>query len=136
MPDFIPGLEICGLFYEECVKPILATHYPELQYSAALIGYGSEVLGYDTQESTDHFWAPRVNLFLTEEDFVRLAKELNELLRHKLPPNFRGYSTNMVYLPGSDSKISVEIDSGPVNHLVSIETLRSRLSHTLGNALD
>ncbi len=126
------GVELCGLFYEEAVRPILFKHYPKLSYSAALMGYGSEVLSYDTLESTDHFWAPRVNLYLTEADFLSLAEPVNETLRHNLPPKFRGYSTNMVYLPGGDSKTPVQIDSGPVNHLISITTTGSWFAERLG----
>jgi len=39
MPDFIPGLELCGLFYEEVVKPILADQFPDLVYDAGLFGW-------------------------------------------------------------------------------------------------
>ncbi len=132
MPEFMHGLDLCGLFYNEIVKPILDQDYPGLRYSAALIGYGSEVLGYDNVESTDHFWSPRVDLFLTPEDHAKLSQAIQETLRHKLPYKFRGYVTNMVYLPGGDSKVPVEIDSGPVNHLIRVETLRDSLIHLLG----
>lgn len=44
MAKFIKGLELCKGFFNECAKPILDTYFPELQYSAGLIGYGLEVL--------------------------------------------------------------------------------------------
>jgi hypothetical protein len=43
MPKFIPGLKLCELFYQKEVKPILNKEFPNLHYSAALIGWGSEV---------------------------------------------------------------------------------------------
>jgi hypothetical protein len=46
--SFIPGLELNQLYYNEVVGPILAAEFPELAYSSALIGYGSDVLGYST----------------------------------------------------------------------------------------
>ena len=49
-PTFISGLELNRAYYEEAVRPILASHAPDLAYSAALIGYGSDVLGYDTAD--------------------------------------------------------------------------------------
>ena len=52
MPEFVPGLELSRAFYQEAVAPILAMAFPDLRYSAALIGSGSEVLGYDTERST------------------------------------------------------------------------------------
>jgi hypothetical protein len=61
---FIPGLELNRLFFEEVVRPLIAAQFPDLAYSAALIGYGSDVLGYDTVLSTDHEWGPRLLLFL------------------------------------------------------------------------
>jgi hypothetical protein len=59
---FVRGLDLCELFYKEAVKPILAQSFPDLVYSAALIGLGSEVLGFDTPQSMDHDWGPRLML--------------------------------------------------------------------------
>jgi hypothetical protein len=44
MQTFIPGLKLSELFYSEAAKPVLETFFPELSYSAALLGWGSEVL--------------------------------------------------------------------------------------------
>ncbi len=49
MPEFIPGLQLSELYYQEAVEPILEAVFPRLVYSACLIGPGSEVLGYDTR---------------------------------------------------------------------------------------
>ena len=57
MADFIPGIRLGKLFYIEAVKPILNATFPDLQFSAALIGSGSEILGFDTEMSTDHHCA-------------------------------------------------------------------------------
>ena len=45
---FVPGLDLAEAFYREAVRPILDRHYPGQVHSAALLGYGSEALGYDT----------------------------------------------------------------------------------------
>ena len=65
---FIKGLDLSELLYREAVGPLLASHLPGLTYSAALIGPGSEVLGFDDAQSMDHDWGPRLMLFLTETD--------------------------------------------------------------------
>ncbi len=67
---FMPGLELSRLFYTETVAPILAKGFPGLAHSAGLLGTGSEVLGLDTVRSTDHWWAPRVTLFVRSEDYA------------------------------------------------------------------
>ncbi|MHA2384500.1 MAG: hypothetical protein ACXACT_18160 [Candidatus Thorarchaeota archaeon] len=49
--EFLPGLDLSEAFYEQAVKPIMDKHFPELAYSAARIGQGSDVLGYDTAQT-------------------------------------------------------------------------------------
>ena len=66
MTDFISGLELGEQFYAEAARPILEEHFPQLRYSAAMLGWSSEVLGYDDEESRDHNWGPRFQLFLTQ----------------------------------------------------------------------
>ena len=91
---FIPGLALSRRFFVEVVQPILARRFPSLRYAAALIGPGSEVLGFDTPVSTDHHWGPRVMLFLSEEDLDGLGNEIDERLSKELPHTFLGYPTN------------------------------------------
>ena len=96
MPDFIPGLELSRLFYVEAVKPILDAQFPDLRYDAALIGYGSEVLGFDTPMSRDHSWGPRLRLFLSADDLAHDGAAVDQALRRGLPHSFRGYPTSFV----------------------------------------
>ena len=58
-PDFLPGLALSRALYEEAVRPLLAETLPGRPHGAALLGAGSEVLGFDTARSTDHDWGPR-----------------------------------------------------------------------------
>jgi len=57
MPDFIPGLQLNETYYQQAVRPILERHFPGLAYSAGLVGYGSDVLGYDTPVSRPYVGA-------------------------------------------------------------------------------
>jgi hypothetical protein len=86
--EFIPGLELSRLMYAEVVRPVLDSAYPGLRYSAALIGSGSEVLGFDSARSTDHDWGPRLQVFLAGDG---LAGEITELIGQRLPETFRGW---------------------------------------------
>ena len=77
---FVPGVRLAGEFYAEAVRPLLEAEFPGLAYAAALIGAGSEVLGFDTERSTDHDWGPRLLVFLDDEDAERLGGAVDEVL--------------------------------------------------------
>ena len=79
-PPFVPGIELSRLFYREAVRPILDAAFPRLPHAAALLGDGSEVLGYDSPRSTDHDWGPRLLLFLTDADQDALGLPLTSAL--------------------------------------------------------
>ncbi len=87
---FTPGLELSSHFYAEQVRPLLDESFPGLAHSAALIGRGSDVLGFDTPRSTDHDWGPRLQVFIPDPE---PAAEITALLAARLPERFRGYPT-------------------------------------------
>ena len=124
-PEFIAGLTLNRRFYIEVVRPLMDTHFPELRHSAALIGYGSDVLGLDTPMSTDHNWGPRLQLFLAEADYERNSVSLDSMLRAELPPTFLGYSVHFSppNLADNGTQIAEPYQGGPVNHLLSIQTV-------------
>ncbi len=131
-PNFIPGLQLSELFYHEAVEPILEKHFPNLQYSAALVGFGSEVLGFDTPQSTDHMWGPRLVLFLSEENFQHWKSIIADTLSQGLPYTFRDFSTNFGKPDAIGVRLPEKITSGPVNHLVQIYTITSYIRGGLG----
>jgi Domain of unknown function (DUF4037) len=132
MPEFIPGLQLSEHYYQEAVKPILEAIFPQLVYSAALIGPGSEVLGYDTPQSMDHNWGPKVLLFVKAADHERYQQAIREVLSQHLPYEIRGVSTNFES-PDINGVQSLEkIDAGPVNHFVSVHTIQAYFEQALG----
>ena len=44
---FIKGRELCRAFFEQAAKPLLEQAFPGLSYTAGVLGYGSDVLGYE-----------------------------------------------------------------------------------------
>ncbi len=132
MPAFIPGQQLSRLFYEEAVKPILDSRFPGLRYSAALLGSGSEVLGYDTPISTDHHWGPRLWLFLSDDDDARHAATIARTLSERLPYQVHGYSTNFGQPADNGVQLPEEIASGPVNHWERPTTVRRFVAGLLG----
>jgi hypothetical protein len=89
---FIPGLELARQFHAEVVGPLLDQSFPGVAYSAALIGGGSDVLGFDSARSTDHNWGPRLQIFLAPGDADRVG-EITGLMASRLPATFRGWPT-------------------------------------------
>src|ERR1044071_7048479 len=110
--NFTPGLQLSKQFYWEVIRPMLDAHYPELPHSAALLGHGSEVLGFDTAQSMDHDWGPRVMLFLNENDYSNSATAMEEMLRRSLPAQFHGFPVRWL------------IDGPSAYHCVELLTIR------------
>ena len=71
MSGFVPGLELCRNFYEEVVAPAVG-----VPHGAALLGSGSDVLGFDTERSTDHDWGPRCQAFVPAADLDEVRSRL------------------------------------------------------------
>ena len=128
MEGFISGLELSRLYYEDAIRPILDRRYPALPYSTALIGPGSEVLGFDTEMSADHGWGPRALLFLSEADHASLADDIRTTLGNELPLTFRGYSTHFERFPDDpDTYMLAPAAVRPIQHQVLIATLPAYL---------
>ncbi|MDX6400704.1 MAG: hypothetical protein QOF27_1310 [Gaiellaceae bacterium] len=112
------GLELSRRFYFDAVRPIVERAFGGLEHTAALIGHGSEVLGFDDERSQDHQWGPRVQLFLRD---LNAAKDLKETLAHELPTSFAGFSTHFGPTEEAGTVAIADIHVGPVNH--AVETL-------------
>ncbi len=125
MPQFIPGLELSRRFYNEAVRPILDSHFPNLLHAAAHIGMGSDMLGFDTEMSTDHSWGPSVSIFLKDQD-IHLAPDIREVMGRNLPHLFYGYSVNFEDVPDEPgNRIMKPTAEGFVNHQVFVTTVRA-----------
>ncbi|MEZ4661881.1 MAG: DUF4037 domain-containing protein [Caldilineaceae bacterium] len=127
------GIELCRQFYWEAVRPILGRRFPNLAHAAALLGPGSEVLGFDDAMSTDHHWGPRCLLFVNEGEHAQFAGPIHNALARELPFSFGGFSTNFSAPDADDSGVQLleTIESGPVNHRVEVLTLRGFIRQTL-----
>ncbi len=135
MAEFIKGLTLCRGFFLDTAKPVLDEHFPNLRYSAGLIGYGSDVLGYDDEVSRDHMWGPRFYLFLDPADIGRKTEILSVLSRN-LPYTYRGYSVHFSRPDENDNGVRHPefITSGEVEPLIFIETFDDFLTEQLGTS--
>lgn len=122
MNKFIPGLQLSRMYYDQVVKKIINDFFPNLQYSAGLIDYGSDVLGFDTRISRDHEWGPRLSIFLKKEEINQHENRINEVLSENLPYEFEGYSTNFSGNESGGLQRLEKIEEGLVNHKIRILT--------------
>jgi len=133
MPKFIKGLELCESFFHEHALAIIENNYPDLKFSAGVLSYGSDVLGYDDDVSSDHMWGPRFYLFLSEQD-IHIKDELMELFESQLPYTHKGFSINFSAPDPNDGGVrrAEYIESGKVSPLIWIYTIDEFVTEYLG----
>ena len=129
--QFLPGLELSRRFYSEAVLPILQCTLPGIPFSAARLGSGSEVLGFDTDRSADHEWGPRLQIFLREEDLETHGESTWRALSEQLPKSFAGWPTHFSAPDGGPIGHMTETD-GPVNHRITITSIAGWFGRELG----
>lgn len=85
------GLAIAREYYETYGKPMLQEKFPQYldRIAVGLAGRGSDCFGYDDAESRDHDWGPDFCLWVTEETYEKIGKQLEEAY-HSLPEEFKG----------------------------------------------
>ena len=133
MTERLRGLELSRRYYFEVVRPILDREYPDLSYAAGLIGPGSEVQGWDDDESTDHHWGLRLQV-LVDEKKENLLGEVDQTLRSQLPHRFLGHTTNFSDPDEFGVRLPIEKDTGPVKHMIECKTVSAYLKERIGLA--
>ncbi len=130
----IKGADLCECFFNDVARPIIGKFFPGLRYSAGLIGWGSDVLGYDDTMSTDHMWGPRFQLFLTELDYHNREKEISRVFAERLPYQYKGFSTHFGQPDADDNgtRLREPIKTGCVDPLIDIYTLENYFELNLG----
>src|SRR6267142_3517745 len=123
MRRFISGRELNRHYYQEAIAPIIASDFPDLRYAAALIGPGSDVLGYDSERSTDHGWGPRLLLFLADGPHHSVAESISERLSARLPASFRGFATSFAKPDANGVRWMEPSQPGRIAHFVEIHSL-------------
>ena len=128
----LSGLELSEQLYATIVRPALDERYPSLAYAAALIGWGSEVLGYDDAVSMDHNWGPRLQLFLSAADYDRHSRAILALLDKRIPASLHGYATRFeIQLPAHQRALK-DPSLASEAHNVDVHTVASFFQTYLG----
>jgi hypothetical protein len=100
---FVPGVALARSFYADAIAPLLRG----VRHSAALLGSGSDALGFDTERSTDHGWGPRLQVFVEAPRVAGVRQEIED----GLPAEFGGWPTRFGW------------DDVPVSHHVEVAPL-------------
>ncbi|MER7250756.1 DUF4037 domain-containing protein [Kribbella sp. NPDC000426] len=110
--SFRSAAEIGVGFHRDVIAPLVG----DVGYAAGLLGWGSDVLGYDTDRSTDHGWGPRAVVLVDASEVERVRKAVDD----GLPDEYDGHAVRF----GWDSQ-------EPVHH-VTVTTLGEWLRGQLG----
>jgi hypothetical protein len=122
------GIELSRRFYAEVVQPRLADVAPQNRHAAALIGYGSELLGFDDETSRDHNWGPRVLLFVQRDRF-EASQHLVDAFSAVAPTHFLGEPIGWRSRPHPPPAGAEAI--GTLAHGLEIHTLDATLERML-----
>lgn len=107
-----PGQELAAGFYRDVVSALV-----RVPHAAALVGEGSEVLGFDDDRSTDHAWGPRLHVFVAAEDVPATARRVAQ----GLPETYR--SSPVRFFAWQDQQ---------VRHHVTVTTVEDWVRAELG----
>ena len=110
--DFVSGVDLARMFYIEVVRPLMEGR----AHSAARLGSGSDVLGFDTPRSTDHGWGPQLHLFVADSE----VNAVRTIIDSGLPEEFHGWPVRFGW------------DEVAVQHHVHVGTLGQWLESHLG----
>ena len=110
--DFVSGIDLARMFYIEVVRPLIEGR----AHSAARLGSGSDVLGFDTPRSTDHGWGPRLHIFAEPSDVDAIRTTIDS----SLPEEFHGWPVRFGW------------DEVAVQHHVNVAPLEEWLESRLG----
>ncbi|GAA1599266.1 DUF4037 domain-containing protein [Kribbella hippodromi] len=112
MAEFRAAAEVAAGFHAEVIAPLVG----DIGYAAGLLGWGSDVLGYDTARSMDHGWGPRVTVLVDADQVERVRKAVDD----GLPDEYDGYPVRFGW------------DSYAPRHHVAVATLGDWLTERLG----
>ena len=100
------GRDLARAFWHDAVRPLIDELLPGVPRAAALVGTGSEVLGFDDTRSPDHGFGPRVTVFVDDDVAVGgLRSELDA----RLPAEFGGMPVRFARAEGEAPEHAVDV---------------------------
>jgi hypothetical protein len=110
--EFRHAADVAEGFHAEVIAPLVGG----VPYAAGLLGWGSDVLGYDTARSMDHGWGPRLVVLVDADEVERVRKAVDE----GLPDEYDGHPVRFGW------------DGYAPRHHVTVATLGDWLAGQLG----
>lgn len=94
-PEEGTGLKLCREYYETFGEPMIKKRFADYigKIATGLVGEGSDCFGLDDALSQDHDWGPGFCIWVTDETYQAIGKEL-EAAYQELPCEFKGYKRN------------------------------------------
>jgi len=109
--EHVSGADLARRLYAEHLAAALS-----MPHAAALLGWGSDVLGFDDERSTDHGFGPRLVVFVDANDVAAAADSVESVL----PDEVAGWPTRFGW------------DDVPVTHHVHVAELGAWLVGRIG----
>jgi hypothetical protein len=101
------GIALSRAYFEGLVAPLLRRHVPHVQYAAARVGSGSDVLGLDDAMSRDHDWGLRLQLFVPGTECARVQAALDQ----HLPASFRDHRVRFGFSADPTERVRIDVSS-------------------------
>lgn len=117
----ITGMDICRKYYETYGEPMIQEKFPEYvsKIAVGLVGEGSDCFGFDDECSRDHDWGPGFYLWVTEDTYDKIGKELEKCYQ-ELPKEFMGFQRKVT--SQGAHRCGVEIISAFYERLLGAKT--------------
>lgn len=114
------GMMLCKKYYEEYGRPMLEGNFPEYldKIAAGLVGEGSDCYGFDDALSRDHDWGPGFCIWVTEDTYSKIGKELEQCYQN-LPDTYMGYKREET--PQGNHRVGVFIISDFYEKLLGVK---------------
>lgn len=86
----VQGAQLARELFQAAVRPIMEESFSRVDHLAARLGSGSEVLGVDDEQSTDHDFGCRLTLLVDDRDGDAIP-DIDRTLQARLPESVRGW---------------------------------------------
>lgn len=126
---FVPGIELSRQL-ASVLEPGLRRLVADLPFALALLGPGSDVLGFDTARSMDHDWGPRLTVVVPDARVEEASALIESRLPEVLPAQIGGFPTRF----STHADGTLFADSEGTRHRINVTSIARLLQENLNIA--